>query len=599
MAFRLKVDASAGDAYVDLDLVTPETDIWVTLTGVELDTTARNAWLAAGGSGFLAAISDEPPVTFAENNAFWLQDDAGTLKWINWQNVFGDEATANDQHTVEIRNDGGGSSGELYVDGVLVDAAYSISGDARTVRVGHYLGFGNAAGMILFVDAVAIGTTRGDDDLFFDSFEDGTLDAWTATEGDVSVVSSAPADTAVRMGAPPLWRGIVTSQASRTICLLDQRATDKVVAFALNQPALASGVAPADDDEIHRPFPDADSDPNLHPNLRLCYLFRYEGGTPPWICRFGGIFFVTEDQGTDAPVTSYTAYDPWQLLFSRPCLDDGFVLPGEEGIVYTNERGSDIALDLISKTIATNGTVFLDITNGELHDTEVVPGPGLEFKIERGVSVGEALQRLTDTGTMDIIMSPVYDPLNRPGIVCELNIYEFAGDRKDSAIMAWDKGRRSITSISRLLDGTQLANKIQMFAGQGGPAVTPVEDVDSVAKYGEYWSQQFLVAGKGQDALVELFAEAQALIRRDGLRSVTFDPALERAPLALRDYNLGDYLPVWASRNLRQPIAPDYDLADYDPGFAGYLRVYAIPIEIRDDGVEQVRRILTSQDAAG
>ena len=64
---------------------------------------------------------------------------------------------------------------------------------------------------------------------------------------------------------------------------------------------------------------DATDPANLSNNLRLLYaLQREEGATPPYVVQFGGIIFTPEDQGADAATTRYTAYDPWQLLMSRP-----------------------------------------------------------------------------------------------------------------------------------------------------------------------------------------------------------------------------------------------------------------------------------------
>jgi hypothetical protein len=58
-------------------------------------------------------------------------------------------------------------------------------------------------------------------------------------------------------------------------------------------------------------------------------------------------------------------------------------------------------------------------------------------------------------------------------------------------------------------------------------------------------------------------AVAELAIRRNGQRSISLDPGPERTFVALRDYGLRDYVPVWSSKRLREPLAIDY--AAYDP----------------------------------
>jgi hypothetical protein len=92
-------------------------------------------------------------------------------------------------------------------------------------------------------------------------------------------------------------------------------------------------------------------------------------------------------------------------------------------------------------------------------------------------------------------------------------------------------------------------------------------------------------------------AVAELAIRRNGQRSISLDPGPERTFVALRDYGLRDYVPVWSSKRLREPLAIDYDAYDPDiPSGAGYLRIYQIPIEITDDGASLVRGIMTGKD---
>jgi hypothetical protein len=432
------------------------------------------------------------------------------------------------------------------------------------------------------------------------------------------------APTILRLGDPPLWRFIVTNLATETLTSLDKRATERGVVFALNQPATHTGLVPSDDPEINIAAPSADSPAFLSHNTRLIYGFRREIrptlADPPWRCRFAGIVMGLEDVAADAPTSRYTAYDPWQYLMSRPIRQNDGTLAPSGGIVYTDARASDMALDLLANTVAVDGSVFIDASQAGLRqDTDVLFGKTV---FDRGISVGEAWQQLCDTGTIDIVLRPVYDPINRPGILCEMITRKQAGQVRFNAVMGWDRASRSLVDLSRLVDGTRLANEVQFYAGQGGSPVTLQTDAASVAKYGEYWAQQFMVGKQTQAPLVELLALAQNEIRKNGAKSITFSPAPERSYLALRDYGLGDYVPVWASRSFREPLGIDYDgfgalsvsitgapiegdelgviVSDGPgtPGAVGYQRLYAIPIEIDDNGVERPTALLTASESA-
>lgn len=398
----------------------------------------------------------------------------------------------------------------------------------------------------------------------------------------------------IRLADPPPWRLFITDIGSQTLTLLDKRATGRQFVFTLNGPAYATGQVAADDPEINIPYPDPDSPAMLTNNARLLYALRREGGTPyPYVCRFGGIVMNLEDQSGDSPTSRYTAYDPWQLLMSRPVRDpDTGLLPGPDGLLFPDgTRASDIAVDLLGATEAVDGETFIDTSVGGLITaTDPISGA---FSLDRGLSVGEAWQQLVETGTIDIVLIPIYEPITKPGKVVQLKISPQAGAVRHDAVMGWDSPPRSLQNISRLVDGTRLANRVQYYAGQGGSPVALQSDAASIAAYGEYWTQQFF-PGTNNAALVELLGLTEVLIRRNGQRNISFDPAPERSALALRDYGLADYLPTWASKNLREPMAVDYDEAD--PSAAGYQRVYTIPIDLDDNGTERVRGLMTSKD---
>jgi len=394
------------------------------------------------------------------------------------------------------------------------------------------------------------------------------------------------------------WRVLITTLTSRVITDLDNRGTDRQFLFTLNGPAYHTGQAASDDTEINRPFPNSDDPAYLTNNKRLLYALRRElGASPPWVARFGGIVMPIEDQGADAPTTRYTAYDPWQYMLSRPFRNPTTgALLGEKGFTYpTGERASNIVLDSLATTEAQDGESHIDYSDLDLiEDTSTLPAP---FQVEQTQSVGEVWSALCDTGTIDILLDPIYDPLVRPGKVCALRIAQFAGTVRFDTVMGWDTGSHSLGELTRTIDN--MANKVRWISGAAAQAV-PAVDAASVAANGIYWAQQSAGGAKHQ-AEADLLALAEMYVRRNGARTISFSPLSDRLDYTpLKDYALGDYLPVWASRNLREPLAVDYLAYANDPDFpgaAGFQRVYAIPISVDDNGVERVEGLVTSQDS--
>jgi hypothetical protein len=417
-----------------------------------------------------------------------------------------------------------------------------------------------------------------------------------------SVVPPPPPFTGLVVADLPI-RMFVTSVEGETLSILDHRATQRQFLYRLNAPAYTTGQVASDDNEINLPWPDPDSPANLTNNRRLLFaLQRWKGATPPYQPIFGGIITTPEDQGSDAPTTRYTAQDPWQLLMSRPIRSSDLGLPDIDGLKFPDQsRASDIAVALLSLTDLVDGETHIDFSDSGLIEDSTPLDGGITF--DRSLSVGEAWTQLCDTGTIDIHLDPIYDPHGRPTKCVELRIVAqtegtAAGPVLYDIVMAWDLPGHSLMGINRLVDGTRLANRVLYFAGQGGVPAPLQSDAASIAAYGEYWTQQSF-PGTHDRTTIALLALTELLIRRNGSRSIQFDPAPERVEQPIKDYNLGDYLPVWASRNLREPLGVDYDAFDPDnPGASGYQRIYAIPMNVDDNGVTVVQGIITSKENA-
>ena len=386
----------------------------------------------------------------------------------------------------------------------------------------------------------------------------------------------------------PLWRFVVTDLDTAVLTYLDKLASDRNVVYTLNRPSVAEGVVPSASTEIN--ILADDGYPFLTEGRRCLLGFRREGGTPPWVIRFAGIIMQVEDAPPqqDISYSHYTAYDPWQLLYRRPVVN--YItgkLPGPKGISWDDTRGDVIAGQVLRNTIAWHGEAFIDagVSYGgtSFYSGTMQMTDQMDINFAQGTSVGEAWQQLADSNTLDIVLTPIYDPINRPGYLAEMSVYDQAGSTKDEAIFAWDLPSRSLTGISSLYDGTQRANVVQFFAGTGGVPATKVEDAASIASFREYWQTQFL-PGRNVKAAVNSLAEMELLLMKNGQQTVTISPAPERAPLPFQEYYLGDRVPVYASNNLRQAVS-------------GYQRIYGIPIEIADDATERIKQLLTSEIA--
>jgi hypothetical protein len=378
------------------------------------------------------------------------------------------------------------------------------------------------------------------------------------------------------------WRFVVTNLDGETMTFLDKLCSNREINRTLNAPMRINGSVPSDSPEVN--IVTGDGSPWLSEGDRLLYCFRREGLEPgshevSWVVRASGTILTVEDRGgPDAPVTDFEANDPWQVLYARP-LRDEFGLPPADGFHF-NAPGNEIAFQLLAMSELHDGPTRIDLLTGTVETTATV-----EIDFQQGMSVGEAFDALTATGTMDIVLEPIYDPIDKPGILCQINIYDHAGVDRHNAIFAWDKPSRSLVDLNRNRDGQQRANKLQYYIGQGGPPVPLVTDAASVAKYGRYWDQQFF-PGQEKAMAVEAFAEKQRSLRSDGLVTYTMSPAPERSPIPFVDYDIGDRVPIYGSRRLREAV---FELK----------RVVSIPLVIGDDQMEAPAQVVLEDETTG
>lgn len=369
----------------------------------------------------------------------------------------------------------------------------------------------------------------------------------------------------------PLWRYFIADLAGNGITDYSRLASARAVEVILDAPLSMWGTVPSDNSQVYIPYDgDGYDDPYLSEGSRLLWGFRRESDTPPYYTvRAATIIQLVDDEAEqDDAQTKFVGWDPWHYMFSRPVCSFAGVLPSElTGQVLTFAAGTEVQEvvgSLLLNTITNQGGgpgghSFIDagaayggtgFFTGTLETTMTLTD---DLTFQQGTSVGQAWQQLCSMGYCDIVLDPIYDPMNRPNYLAQLNVYAQAGVTRDEAIFAWNLPGRSLVGLSRIEDGSSRANKIKFYAGQGGSsgAGTLQTDAASVAKFGEYWAQQFFPGetGSGGPVAVTSLAEQQLALRANGRETVTFRPAPERSPRPWQDYGLGDRVPVWAGPN--------------------------------------------------
>jgi hypothetical protein len=415
------------------------------------------------------------------------------------------------------------------------------------------------------------------------------------------------------------WRFLVTSINGHGLSVLDHLATDRSVTPHLNEALEVGASVPSDSPSVNGLY--GDGFPLVAEGVRQLYCFRRESDVAPfYTIRASTLILQVDDAAaSDDARTRITSWDPWMYMFSRPVLQssnadggpnppqkpyqDGDLL-GPKGLTYgSTQTAENIIQDVFNTTVdfADPGTPvsaqFCFIRALVTHGTFDSFSEG--YNIAQGTTLGQALQDMCATGYMDIVLKPIYDPSAFPGFLCDLHMYsqsnggQGAGSVNYNAIFAWDRPGRSAVGMDNLYDGTGRANHIQFYWGQGGPPVAPQIDVKSNAAYGEYWAQQFFPSEK-LAAPVRALASQQLGLRANFKQTLTVNPATGRAPDPLTDYELGDFVPVYASDRLRQPLPPDPlgPSPDFTDPILAWQRIYGIPIEIDDNGAELVRQLI-------
>ena len=414
----------------------------------------------------------------------------------------------------------------------------------------------------------------------------------------------------IRFYQGPPWRWLVTDLETNTITFLDKLATGATITYGLDRGSNAKVSVPSDNPEVN--ILHTDGEPFVSEGNRLLYGFRREGDGPLWQCRFAGKVLQVEDTGeAENAQTIITAFDPWHTTYQLPMINFDGEFPDTAGFFsFDDTQTGVICLTFLRNAIVNSGEIMgIDMGDNDFATVDNMPGTSywggpyeavwsgrtkskyetttqIDTDCQQGMMVGEVWEQQLQTGTLDIMLTPIYDPVRRPGYMAELSIYERVGRQADDAVFAWDKPSRNLDRIDVLKDGTKRANTIRYYEQQGGQAVNsgiPISYGPSITKYGETWHQQFY-PGRIMAAVYAL-ETLQLDLLQDGIKTVEWQPTPERMPFLFTEWWLGDTVPIYASDKLRAEVA-------------GFQRIYGIVLSIDENSFEQVPQVLTSPDSA-
>lgn len=376
----------------------------------------------------------------------------------------------------------------------------------------------------------------------------------------------------------PQWRFAVSTLGLRVLTLLDGIATDRSVTTTLNQAAVAEGQVPAENPKVN--ILHTDGHAYLSEGDRFLFCLRREGtygsDSVVWACRHAGIIGqVKPSARQDNATARFVSYDQWQMMYKRPIRDAGGALPDDTGITYTFQSARDILVEWLTASDTYDGDTYIDYTTGaELNDTD----PLDEFVVQQGMTIGEGMDALVETGTIDIVLAPIFDVFASPVVINELQTYPQAGVFRPNVIFAWDKPGRNLVGIDNEADGSGRINAVRYHFGQGGDAATTVEDAASQARYGTYFGEQFF-PGQLSETAVEAMATKTLTEFANGRRTLMADVAADRGKQPFIDYVPGDQARAFASDAMLQAIDER-------------RRILSIPITINDNATETVEHLL-------
>jgi len=372
------------------------------------------------------------------------------------------------------------------------------------------------------------------------------------------------------------WRVVICDLTGTAITTVDGIASDKTISYQLNRPDQMTFTVPADDARVNTSH--TDGDPYVSCSNRVVKGYRLESGV--WTLRFAGPIMQLQDSGDEKSTsTAVTAYSPHQVLYNRLCrrTTSSQVTAGQiDTTTYTSIAGNTIAKEQVDQAIASAGGCFIQ-TTGTFATTSAQT-----VTFEEGTTVGAALEVLTATKTMDVIFDPV-DGVS--GVFATMGVSAARGSTKTAAVFGYGAANFCVQSISRLLNGSELANSLRVAGGRPAAGHTwptgTASDSSSETKYRTYEAWHLADPDISDLTFLGTLASAELALRKQPKEYLSITPFAELAPSPFTDYFLGDTIQIWTSANLRQAVT-------------GSQRVYGITLSLDEAGFERVSEIVAA-----
>lgn len=385
-----------------------------------------------------------------------------------------------------------------------------------------------------------------------------------------------PAATVTTAATPRdiAWSFVLCDLAGNPITILDNVATGRQITYTLNRPAQVQFVVPSDSPRANLTHTDGDPYLNEMNRVLKCYRLEQSG----WVLRFAGIVFQIQDEADETSArSSVTAYDPSQVLYQRLCMSGDGVIRTLATADFYDGRGSMIAKNLVDFNVSNTGQAFIDTTGGYFATTTTQT-----VTFEEGYTVGQALETLTETGTMDVVFDPLDDTA---GLFATMSVVGKRGNDNTSAIFGYDTVNYAVKSMRRLKDGTVMSNDVHVAGDRPDKGTqwttATAQSRDSQGKYGWYQSWRPADPDITSSDFLTFLASEELNFRKNPREQLSITPFPERGPIPFNDYFVGDTIYFYCSENVRQSIQ-------------GSQRVYGMTVNVEDNGYESMGEIVVA-----
>ena len=324
----------------------------------------------------------------------------------------------------------------------------------------------------------------------------------------------------------------------------------------------------------------------------------------------GWVKQVSDDDGEDGDgTTEYTSYDAREMWESRPARDgDGdFSLPTfledymtgpqiMEQILHNSEIAGGGGAD------TSEGPLYIEFGTFETGGADLSGAP-----TDWPMTIEEIASLLTDTGELDIILTPI----ETGGNIARVDCYngDYGTDRSSTVSFEYATGSHNVRRARRTQDMGQMCNKLWYYLGpkiddQHWVANLTGTDVRAESAGGPPEPPQSSIMSDALDSRVAYGVRMDIRIYDQSTDDNAAKPLYwrlwqEELFLRLQYRTLVHVTPI-------RGINPTFDIGDlvsvsagaaFRGGFSGVQRVYERTVQWDEDGVVDLGEIVTSADS--